>query len=98
MIKIILFGMIVIIGESYKLYERVIVKYSCPLICNINHIHEYKVGVKTLTDGLKTCSKCGIPHTLESFQKIKNTYLSWCKDCRTAKEKEKWAAKKMFGG
>ena len=52
------------------------------------------MGVKTLSSGLKYCSKCNIEQPVENFQKYKGKIMSWCNKCKTDKAKEMWKKKK----
>tara|TARA_R100000808_G_scaffold8593_2_gene24307 strand:+ start:1786 stop:1971 length:186 start_codon:yes stop_codon:yes gene_type:complete len=36
---IIMFSMIVVLGELNKAYEKNLVRYSCPESCRIHHVH-----------------------------------------------------------
>jgi len=54
------------------------------------------MGAKTLSNGLKTCSKCKKEMALEHFQKYGSYYMSWCRDCKREKGKKDWSKLKDY--
>ncbi len=42
---------------------------------------------------VKYCTKCKKTYPLTRFQKYNGYYMSWCKTCKTEREKAQWAKK-----
>ena len=54
------------------------------------------MGVKTLSNGLKTCSKCNEEKALEHFQRYGGYHMSWCTTCKSMKAKKEWNKQKHY--